>query len=299
MHYAEPASMWCAIVATVVLLIVPRALAAEPAARWQTLPPPPAMPGPTSTGTITVGDGSVYYATYGADRGARGDNTQPPVILLHGGLGNSDHWALQLPELSRRWQVVVVDSRNQGRSALSHAPLSYRAMADDVIRVMHRLAIPRASLVGWSDGGEIALALAIHHPDRVARVFVVGAYYDARGAKPHAEPEPSTLRGYYAKCRADFARLSPNPKRYRDVVASLEPVWRAPRYFTVDELRAIRVPTLLALGDHDELVQLDQVRDMARLIPGAQLHVFADASHFVMWQDPDGFSAALIEFLAR
>jgi pimeloyl-ACP methyl ester carboxylesterase len=270
------------------------ALALAPAvalakARWQELPLPlPELPAATSTGRVDIAGASLYYATYG-----KGD----PVILLHGGLGNADHFAHQIPVLADKFQVIAIDSRGQGRSTLSKAKLSYRGMADDVIAVMDKLAISKAAIVGWSDGGEIGLYLAIHHPERVAKLFIVGANYDSNGSKPRKGPSAPTFSAYAAKCRADYQRLSKTPKAYGELVDAMLPVWRSPLGFTKQQLQAITAPTLIADGDHDEIIVLDQIKEMATLIPHAKLVVFADTSHFVMWQDPASFNKALVEFL--
>src|SRR5687768_753967 len=111
--------------------------------RWETLPLPPAMPKASETGFVEVPDGTrLYYARYG-----KGD----PVILLHGGMGNSDHWSHQVPVLAEKLGVVVIDSRGQGRSTRPKDPKakpSYDIMATDVLAVMDKLAIERASIVG-------------------------------------------------------------------------------------------------------------------------------------------------------
>lgn len=68
--------------------------------------------------------------------------------------------------------------------------------------------------------------------------------------------------------------------------------------FTKDQLRSIRAPTMIADGDHDEVIQLAQIEEMSQLIPHAKLQVFKDTSHFALWQDPVSFNKALVEFLA-
>jgi pimeloyl-ACP methyl ester carboxylesterase len=68
--------------------------------------------------------------------------------------------------------------------------------------------------------------------------------------------------------------------------------------FTKDQLRSIKAPTVVADGDHDEIILLDQIKEMARLIPNAKLVVFEATSHFALWQDPASFTKALLEFLA-
>ena len=269
-----------------VLVVFPALAEAKP--KWQELPLPPAMPKPTSHGRVAVAGASIYYAIYGNGE---------PVILLHGGLGNSDHFSHQIPALSDKFQVIVIDSRGQGRSTLSKAKLSYHAMAGDVLAVMDKLELAKAAFVGWSDGGEISLDIAIHHPDRVARLFIVGANYDAKGSKPRSGRPSQAFNVYMAKCRADYQRLSKSPKRFDAVVDAMLPVWRSPISFTKDQLRGITAPTMVAVGEHDEIIQLDQIKEMSTLIPDAQLMVFADTSHFTLWQDPIAFNKALVEFL--
>jgi pimeloyl-ACP methyl ester carboxylesterase len=271
-----------------VVLFIPALALAKP--RWQTLPLPPAMPAATDHGTVDVGGAQIYYAIYGA-----GD----PVILLHGGLGNADHWSNQVPALAEKFQVIAIDSRGQGRSTRTRAKPSYQTMADDVIAVMDQLKLAKAALVGWSDGGEIALKIAIEHPERVAKLFVFGANYDSNGSKPRGGRPSDTFTAYAAKCRADYAKLSTTPKAFDELVQWLLPVWRTPMGFTKAQLRAIQAPTLVADGDHDEVIVLDQIEEMSKLIPHAQLAVFADTSHFALWQDPADFNKTLLEFLAK
>ncbi|MBV8758545.1 MAG: alpha/beta fold hydrolase [Deltaproteobacteria bacterium] len=270
----------------VLVALTTQAAAARP--RWQELPLPPAMPSADDHGSVDVNGAQIYYARYG-----KGD----PVILLHGGLGNSDHWANQVPVLSPKFQVIAIDSRGQGRSTRTKSKVTYETMADDVVAVMDKLAIPRASIVGWSDGGEIALKLAIKHPDRVAKLFVFGANYNSDGSKPRSGRPADTFIAYAAKCRADYTKLSKTPKEWDALVDWLLPVWRTPMGFTKDQLRSITAPTLVADGDHDEVIVLDQIQEMAKLIPNAQLAIFKDASHFALWQSPDDFNQTLLAFL--
>jgi len=261
-----------------------------PAPRWQTLPLPPAMPAANDHGAVAVDGAQIYWAAYGATTGE-------PVILLHGGLGNSDHWAFQLPALvAAKHRILAIDSRGQGRSTLSRSKLSYHGMASDVVAVMDALEIDRASMVGWSDGGAIALDLGINYPARVDRLFVFGTNYDAAGSKSRKGPS-STFTMYAAKCRADFNRIARNPKAYADTVNALVPVWRDPGSFTRDQLRTIQAPTLIADGDHDEIILMDQIKEMATVIPNGKLVVFKDTSHFALWQDPAAFNKQLVEFL--
>ena len=288
----EPVSPLRAALVAVAILVALSATgqAGKPRAprpRWQTLPLPPTMPKADDQGSVEVAGAKIFYTVYG-----KGD----PVVLLHGGLGNSEHFGFQLPALVDKFQVIAIDSRGQGRSTKGKTAITYDQMAADVIAVLDKLAIERASVVGWSDGGEIALKLGIAFADRVDRLFVFGANYDANGSKSRAN-RSATFAAYSAKCRSDYERLATSGVPYNGLVDALLPLWRGPTGITKDQLRSIRAPVMMADGDHDEVIVLDQIEEMAKLIPNAQLKVFQDASHFALWQDPEGFNAAMVEFL--
>src|SRR5690242_17571012 len=119
----------------IAVLVATTSIAAAKPARWQTLTPPTAtMPTAASTGNVEREGASIYYATYG-------DAKNPPVVLLHGGMGNSDHWVLQLPALVDKLHVILIDSRGQGRSTRSKDKPSYDQMADDTLAVLDALKI--------------------------------------------------------------------------------------------------------------------------------------------------------------
>jgi len=271
------------------ICLVP-ALAAAEKPRWAELPLPPAMPKAEAAGHVEIADGArIYYATYGKPAG-------PPVILLHGGLGNGDHFGFQVPALAGQFRVIAVDSRGQGRSTLGKTKITYHRMAADVVAVMDGLKLEKASIAGWSDGGAIALALGIGFAARVDKLFVFGTNYDRHGSKSRTISS-ATFNAYAAKCRADYNRIAKSPKGYEAAVAALLPVWRDPGSFTKEQLRTIKAPTLVGDGDHDEIIELDQIKEMAALIPNGRLAVLKDTSHFALWQDPAGFNKVLVEFL--
>lgn len=281
-------SLRVAVLITAIAAVMASGPAQAGRPRWQTLPVPPPMPRADLEDSVEVAGARIHFTVYG-----KGD----PVVLLHGGLGNSAHFGFQMPALVDRFQVIAIDSRGQGRSTRGSLPISYDLMAGDVIAVLDRLALQRASVVGWSDGGEVALKLGITFPDRVDRLFVFGANYDASGSKPRNAPS-ATFAAYSARCRSEYRRLARPGMPYNALVSALAPLWRLPTGITREQLRTIRAPVMMAVGDHDEIIALEQIEEMSQLIPNAQLKVFASASHFALWQDPDTFNQALAEFLA-
>src|SRR5678816_507483 len=147
----------------------------------------------------------IWYASFGA--GA-------PVILLHGGMGHGGNWGYQVPTLvSSGYRAVLIDSRGHGRSTRDARPYTYQLMASDVVAVMDRLRIERATLVGWSDGACIAMVLAAQSPDRVAGVFFFACNMDPSGTKVI---EPSALLSRcFGRHVKDYARLSATPDQFK------------------------------------------------------------------------------------
>ena len=112
---------------------------------WKTLPPTPSLPKAAKSTYAPINDIQMWYAIVGNGR---------PVLLLHGGLSNSDDWADLVPVLLRNhYQVIVADSRGHGRSTRSSQAYSYDLMASDVIALLDYLELNKVDLVGWSNGG--------------------------------------------------------------------------------------------------------------------------------------------------
>jgi pimeloyl-ACP methyl ester carboxylesterase len=150
-----------------ILLAPAAALGAEP--QWLTLPLTPTLPKPAQSGTAAVNGIKLWYATFGQGE---------PVILLHGGLANANYWGHQVRALQPRYRVIVMDNRGHGRSTRDERPYGYDLMAADVIGLMDFLKIPKAAIVGWSDGAILGLDIAMQHPERVTKLFVFAANSD-------------------------------------------------------------------------------------------------------------------------
>jgi pimeloyl-ACP methyl ester carboxylesterase len=169
-------------------------------------------------------------------------------------------------------------------------------MAEDVVALLDHRKLPKASLAGWSDGGAIALDLAIHHPTRVEKMVAFATNYDLTGMRSGGGPH-ATFASYLQRCTADYQRLSATPKDFQPFMDDLRKMWRSQPQFTKGQLSAITAPTLVLDGEHDEIIKQDHVRELARLIPGARLHLVPEASHFAHWQRPEAFNAAVLSFL--
>ncbi len=256
-------------------------------APWQTLPPTPPPVAGERTGHAKVNGISLYYATIGQG---------PPVVLLHGGLANSDYWGHQVTALAPHHTVILVDSRGHGRSARDTRPYGYDLMADDVVALLDTLHIAKADVVGWSDGAILGLDLAIRHPDRVGRIFAFAANTVTSGVQEGVEKNPTFAR-YIERAGHEYTRLSATPKDYDAFVAQISKMWETEPNWTDAQLKSIRSPVLVVDGDHDEAIKRAHTEYIAATIPGAGLLILPNTSHFAFLQDPALFNAALLHFL--
>ena len=255
---------------------------------WLRLPPTPVLPKPDASGILPINGVRIWYAEFG--HGA-------PVILVHGGLANSDYWGLQVPVLAAHYHVIVLDSRGHGRSTRSDAPIGYDLMSSDVLALMDYLHIHKAALIGWSDGAIIGLDLAINHPDRLSRLFAFAANSDPSGVKDVSKSP--VFSAYIKRAEKEYAQISPTPKQFNAFLANIENMWATEPHFTDDQLRGIKVPTWIVDGDHDEAIKRENTDHMAAMIPGAGVRILPAVSHFAFLQDPGMFNHSLLHFLSE
>jgi pimeloyl-ACP methyl ester carboxylesterase len=256
--------------------------------QWLTLPPTPSLPTAAQSGQAPVNGIKIWYATFGS--GA-------PVILLHGGLANSDYWGKLVPALAPQYGVVVMDSRGHGRSTRDARPYSYDLMASDVLALMDFLNIDKAALVGWSDGAIIGLDIAMHHPERLSKLFAFAANSDPSAVK-ELNDSP-VFNAFVARARKEYEKLSPTPTEYDEFLAEITKMWQAQPHWTADDLAGIKVPTWIADADHDEAIKRENTLFMADHIPGSGLLIEPHVSHFALLQDPEQFNANVLHFLGH
>ena len=259
---------------------------AEP--QWLTLPPTPTLPKAEESGLAAVNGIKIWYATFG-----KGD----PVILLHGGLANANYWGHQVPVLAERYRVIVMDSRGHGRSTRDERPYGYELMAFDVLGLMDFLKIPKAAVVGWSDGAILGLEIAIRHPVRLSKLFAFAANSDPSAVKD-VDKSP-VFSAFIARAATEYEALSATPGQYESFLKQIGKMWATQPNYTAAELKGISTPTWIVDGDHDEAIKRENIEYMAAGIPGAGLLIQPEVSHFSFLQDPRQFNENVMHFLAR
>lgn len=257
--------------------------------QWLELPATPTLPTTKVSGYAPIHGAQIWYGVYG-----RGE----PVIFLHGGLANSNYWGHQVRALSKNYQVIVMDSRGHGRSTNNDTPYSYDTMMEDVIGLMDFLKIKKAAIVGWSDGGIIGINMAIHHPDRITKLFAFGANSNPNGTK---DPSSSNVFNTYANVRAkeEYQKLSKTPINYEKFLSQIENMWKSQPDFTKAQLNSIKTPTWIVDGDRDEGIKRENTEFMADQIPNSGLLIQPQVSHFSFIQDPEQFNRDVLHFLQK
>jgi pimeloyl-ACP methyl ester carboxylesterase len=256
-------------------------------AQWQTIPTPPSLPAATRTGFAPVNGIKMYYAEYG-----RGD----PILLIPIGAADGDMWSAVIPILSKHHTVVVADSRGHGRSTRTDQPFTYDLMSSDYLALLDYLGLERVALVGASDGAIIGLDIAMHHPERLTKLFAQGANVTLDGTYAKAA-DPAASKAAAALWAADYRRMSETPDQYDALHAALGKMWDSEPNFTAAELAGIRTPTAVVMSDHDEWIKPAHARYIAHTIPGARIVMLRNVSHYAALQDPAGYANAVLRFV--
>ncbi|HEY1798895.1 MAG TPA: alpha/beta hydrolase [Stellaceae bacterium] len=272
------------LVVILFLFATAAARAAEP--QWMALPATPTLPQATQSGLAPINGIKVWYATFG-----KGE----PVILLHGGLANSNYWGLLVRALAPKYRVIVMDSRGHGRSTRDDRPYGYDLMASDVIGLMDFLKLPKAALVGWSDGAILGLDIAMHHSDRLSRLFAFAANSDPSGVADIAKSP--VFNAYIARAEAEYVALSPTPTEYKPFLDQIGKMWETQPNWSAADLQKITTPTWIVDADHDEAIKRENTEFIAANIPGSGLLLMPEVSHFAFLQDPAQFNADVLHFL--
>lgn len=244
---------------------------------------------------VDVNDIKIYYEIYGEGE---------PLLLLHGNSGSIENFIYQIPELSKHFKVIAVDSRAQGRTTDSDQEITYALMASDMSELIDKLNLGKVNVVGWSDGGNIGLELAYAHPEKILKVVTLGANYTHENWMAPADSvimDPSdplilNTAELMNRFKTSIERLSPDTLRIPIIKKKLADLMEKYPNFTPDQLKTIHVPFLVVAGDHDA-IDLNQTVTLFTSLPESQLYIVPHASHIVPAENPALINAAIIRFL--
>lgn len=210
-----------------------------------------------------------------------------PLVLLHGNGEDGTYFAHQIAHFSQRFRVLALDTRGHGKSPRGEAPFTIRQFARDLLAFLDARGIERAHLLGFSDGGNIALAFALAHPERVGKLVLNGANLNARGVKRSVQ---APIELGYRMARL-FAGLSAKALANAEMLGLMV---NDPNV-APEELAALTAPTLVIAGEND-MIREDHTRLIAERIPNARL-AFVPGDHFVAAKNPAAFNREVERFL--
>ena len=207
----------------------------------------------------------MYYEVHGAGQ---------PVVLLHGAFMTiTNNWDGWIGDLSKTRKVIAVEMQGHGRTADISRDLTSENLADDVAALLKYLKIPRADLIGYSMGGEVAMQCAIRHPDNVRKAVIISSTFRSDGMVDGAFESISKLRADDFKgspLETEYRKLSPTPDDFPKFVQRMVSTASKPYDFGADKLKATTAPMFFIHGDADG-VRLTHVAEMFRL-KGGEIH---------------------------
>ena len=220
-------------------------------------------------------DISLYYEKRGAGE---------PLVLLHGNGEDGSYFLHQMEAFSREFLVDALDTRGHGRSPRGSAPFTISQFAEDLLAFLDEQGLKRVNLLGFSDGGNIALTFALRHPERVRRLVLNGANLTPRGVK--AWVQLPIVLGYQIASRLKSPKARTNAEMLGLMVHEPQ--------IPPSELAGLMMPVLVIAGTRD-MIREDHTRLMAREIPGARLALIP-GNHFIARRNPAAFNRAVWSF---
>jgi len=225
----------------------------------------------------------MYYETYG--NGA-------PVLVIHGNGQSIADMYFQIVHFAKTNKVIVADTRGHGKSGLGTDHLNYVQMMEDYNLLLEQLGVTGANIIGWSDGGILALLLAIHHPDKVNKMATMGA--NLRPDKSAVDPAISEV-------------LQPLGDLFDEMIASKDTSddWQLQRQLfdllitqpniPIESVQKIEAPVLVIAGDKD-IIRTQHSLEIFENLPRAHLAILPGQTHWAPATDPEGFNALVEKF---
>ena len=213
----------------------------------------------------------------------------PPLLLLHGNGQSIKDFNQQIGRLAQHFRVVAVDTRAQGKSQdATTGPLSYRLFAEDMRQLLDSLHLRQVAVLGWSDGANTALELALRYPAYVSRLVIMAA--NLFPTDQALDPALLTL----LRRQVPLLQASADPAARNQ--ARLYRLLLTEPQLSFADLARIPAPVLVLAGEHD-LVLEAHTRAIAAHLPHATCFIFPGASHNAPWEVPTEFNQRAINFL--
>ncbi|MEI7696667.1 MAG: alpha/beta hydrolase [Actinomycetes bacterium] len=221
------------------------------------------------------------------------ENDGEAVVLLHGGLSKTSSWDyLMVPPLEDEFHVFAYDRTAHGFTGDLPGSLHFEFQAQEAIAYLEDVVKEPAHLIGWSDGGNIALMVAIQRPDLVKSIVAIGANFHFSGVmQAFGDPEISE------DDQAEYNLISPDaPHTLLEKTIRMHAIWESEPTLTLEEISAIQCPVLVLVGD-DDVINHSHTIALFEALPLGQLAVIPGTSHIVVKEKPGLMNAVILQFL--
>ena len=210
-----------------------------------------------------------------------------PLILLHGNGESCDYFEHQIAYFSKQYHIIALDTRGHGQSPRGEKPFTIKQFAEDLHDFLDEKGIEKALILGFSDGGNIALTFALKYPERVEKMIVNGANIFPSGVKPLYQ-WPIEIGYRIAKM---FSMKSEQAKQNSEMLGLMvnEP------HIEPSELSHLTMPVLVVAGTKD-MIKDSHTRLSYKNLPNAQLNII-EGDHFVANKNADAFNKIVADFL--
>lgn len=225
----------------------------------------------------------MYAETYGKGQ---------PLLVIHGNGGSIGNFTNQIPYFSKKYKVILADSRAQGKSVDAGDSLSYEMMADDYAALLDAMKVDSALVIGWSDGGINGLLLAIRHPEKVKKLAVTGANLWPDTTAVFSDVEDIVLPAY-----TELKNKQQRTAREKDAWKLTRLLVEEPQ-IRPEALHQIQAPTLVIGGDHD-VIKPEHTLLIAQNIPNAYLWILPNSGHSTPLVYTDEFNRKIDDFFAK
>ena len=233
----------------------------------------------------------IYYEEYG-------DGI--PLLLLHGGFGSIEYYGMVIPELSKHFKVIAIDSPGHGRSEQADT-MSYQLITDYISEMIDIMGLDSVYALGCSDGSIVALLLAHDRPDKVKRIISDGGIIDEDGYQPRIVEwmEMITPQNRPESWVEEYKSKSPQKEKWEEFVWETKKMWLDFPYIPDATIGKIKCRTLIIMGDRDQSIRLEHGLELYRAIQGSEFSVLPNADHCICNEKPDLINEIVIAFLTK
>ena len=249
---------------------------------------------PVQSGYAPVNGLQMYYEIHGSPNGK-----SPPLVLLHGGGSTIEtSFGKVLPSFAKTRQVIAFDQQGHGRTADIDRPFTFDQSAEDTVALLRYLKIEKADFFGYSNGGHIALQIAVGNPDLVRKLVIESAMFQRDGSDSEFWEffKHAKLDDMPADLRKAYLRVAPHPEDLPTFFAKSVKRMLDFKGWTPEEIHSIDAPTLVIIGDHD-IVRPEHAVSMFRLLPNAQLAILPGTDHMTIVNRSDWLLSMIEAFL--